>query len=110
MDRRLQRIGRNIRSLRESKGYTIEYMAELAKVSPTHIQRVETSNKGVSLTCLYRIADALHVSLGYLIELDSITGNLEFNSEFQKRMDVEELMFWEDVIIYCKQAVKKYNL
>lgn len=110
MDQRLQRIGWNIRSLRESKGYTIEYMAELAKVSPAHIQRIETSNKGVSLPCLYRIADALHVSLGYLIELDRITGNFEFSDVFQEGMGIEELMFWKEVISCCKQIMKKYNI
>ena len=110
VDQRLQRIGWNIRSLRESKGYTIEYMAELAKVSPAHIQRIETSNKGVSLPCLYRIADALHVSLGYLIELDRITGNFELSDVFQEGMGIEELMFWKEVISCCKQIMKKYNI
>ena len=110
MDQRLQRIGWNIRSLRESKGYTIEYMAELAEVSPAHIQRIETSNKGVSLPCLYRIADALHVSLGHLIELDSTTGSLELSDVFQDGMCIEEMMFWKDVIIYCKEMTKKYNI
>jgi len=38
-------------------------MAELAKVNPTHIQWVETSNKGVSFTCLYQIADALQAAI-----------------------------------------------
>lgn len=110
MDRRLQRIGWNIRYLRERNGYTIEYMAELAEVSPAHIQRFETANKGVSLSCLYRIADALHVSLGYLIELDSTTENLDYCNMFQERMGIQEMMFWEDIISYCKQIVRKKRI
>lgn len=110
MDHRLKRIGWNIRSLRESKSYTIEYVAELAEVSPAHIQRIETANKGVSLSCLCRIADALHVSLGYLIELDSTTGNLDFSDVFQEKMGIQEMMFWKDIIGCCKQTIKKYNI
>ncbi len=110
MDHRLQRIGWNIRNLRESRGYTIEYMAELAEVSPAHIQRIETANKGVSLPCLCRIADALHVSLGFLIEMDSTTGNVNFGKEFQEQMSIQEIDFWEDIISYCKRMVRKYNI
>lgn len=110
MDHRLQRIGWNIRNLRESRGYTIEYMAELAEVSPAHIQRIETANKGVSLPCLCRIADALHVSLGFLIEMDSTTGNVNFGKEFQEQMSIREIDFWEDIISYCKRTVRKYNI
>lgn len=110
MDHRLQRIGWNIRNLRESRGYTIEYMAELVDVSPTHIQRIETANKGVSLPCLYRIADALHVSLGFLVEMDNTTGNVNFSDEFLGQMGIQEISFWEDIINYCKQTIKKYNI
>lgn len=110
MDHRLQRIGWNIRNLRESRGYTIEYMAELVDVSPAHIQRIETANKGVSLPCLYRIADALHVSLGFLVEMDSTKRRVDFSDGFQEQMSIQEISFWKDVIIYCKRMIKKYNI
>ena len=85
-------------------------MAELVEVSPAYIQRIETVNKGISLPCPYRIVDALHVSLEYLIELDSTTGNLDFGDVFQEKMGIQEMMFWEDIISYCKQMIKKYNI
>lgn len=110
MDHRLQVLGWNIRNLREIRGYTIEYMAELVDVSPSHIQRIETANKGVSLPCLYRIADALHVSLGFLVEMDDTTGSLEFSDTLQEKMSIQEMMFWEDIISYCKRTIKKYNI
>lgn len=51
MDYRLRVIGRNIRKIREKNNYTIEYVAELAEISPAHLQRVETFKKGVSISC-----------------------------------------------------------
>lgn len=110
MDYRLQKLGWNIRSLRESRGYTIEYMAEMVDVSPAHIQRIETANKGVSLSCLCRIADVLQVSLGLLVEMDSTAGSACFYDELQEQMSLQEVRFWKDIINYCKQAVKKYNI
>lgn len=110
MDHRLQALGWNIRNLRESRGYTIEYMAELVDVSPSHIQRIETANKGVSLSCLYRIADALHVSPGFLVETENVTGDRKLSDALQETMSIQEIMFWEDVISYCKRTIKKYNI
>ena len=71
MDYRLQKLGWNIRSLRESRGYTIEYMAEMVDVSPAHIQRIETANKGVSLSCLCRIAYASKKLIILLFYIDN---------------------------------------
>lgn len=93
MDYRLQKLGWNIRSLRESRGYTIEYMAEMVDVSPAHIQRIETANKGVSLSCLCRIADVLQVSLGLLVEMDSTAGSACFYDELQEQMSLQEVRF-----------------
>lgn len=48
--------------------------------------------------------------LGFLIEMDSTTGNVNFGKEFQKQMSIWEIDFWEDIISYCKRTVRKYNI
>lgn len=71
MDYRLRVIGKNIWKIREKNSYTIEYVAELAEISPAHLQRVETFKKGVSIFCLYRITDSLDVPIDVLLREDA---------------------------------------
>ena len=94
MDYRLRVIGKNIRKIREKNNYTIEYVAELAEINPAHLQRVETFKKGVSISCLYRIADSLDVSIDVLFKDDTsfVEQNLQPCSNNPDGNFIEELM------------------
>lgn len=91
MDYRLRVIGKNIRKIREKNNYTIEYVAELAEINPAHLQRVETFEKGVSISCLYRIADSLDVSIDVLFKDDTsfVEQNLQSCSNNQMEISLK---------------------
>lgn len=58
-----QKIGKRIRSIRQSQGLTQEQLAESSDLSPSYISRVETGDSTPSLECLCKIAGALDVGL-----------------------------------------------
>lgn len=56
-----ERIGATIRAIRESRGLTLEKLAELADVTPQHLGVVERGQVNVSVDFLIAIARPLAV-------------------------------------------------
>ena len=54
-------VANNIRSLRLSRGLTLEQLAEKVGLSHTHVQRIETGKRGLSVPVAERFATALNV-------------------------------------------------
>ena len=68
-----QALGLKIREIRKSHNLSQERLSEIVGISPNYLSRVETYNGGVvSLPTLVKIANALTVSMDYLLA-DSLT-------------------------------------
>lgn len=63
-------VARNVRRLRTERGWSLDVLAGRAAVSKGMLIQVEQIRTNPSLTTLVRIAEALHVSLARLVELD----------------------------------------
>jgi len=61
------RVGRNVRRLRQSRGFSQERLAELVGNSVKHIGQVERGEVNVGLDILSEIARALAADLGELL-------------------------------------------
>ena len=61
-------VGRRIRTMRVSKGFTGQRLADLAKISPAYLSEVERGLSEVSGEKLLRIATSLGVSVQSLLE------------------------------------------
>ena len=68
-------LGKRIRNTRQTKKMTQEQLAEMCALSAAHIGHIERGTRIPSLDTVFRIAQALDVSLDYLI-FDSL-GNDE---------------------------------
>ena len=60
-------MGNRIRQVREEKHYTRERLSEEANISTKFLYEIEMGIKGFSVSTLCRIADALDISVEYLI-------------------------------------------
>lgn len=60
-------IGANIKILREIRGLRQKELADLAKISAASLSHIENGGRQPSLEMLYKIADALNVSIINLI-------------------------------------------
>ncbi|MBE6949009.1 MAG: helix-turn-helix transcriptional regulator [Ruminococcaceae bacterium] len=61
-------LGLNIAYYRKSKGLSQSQLAEMVKISRTHMSRIETADCAVSLDVVFEISDALSVSLDKLFD------------------------------------------
>lgn len=60
-------VGERIMILRTERQYSREQLAELADISAKFLYEIEVNKKGFSSSTLVRLADALEVSLDYVM-------------------------------------------
>ena len=63
----LQKMGKQIRALREQSGSTQKEMAELLGCTPSHSQKIEYGKVNIPTTTLAFLADYFEVSTDYLL-------------------------------------------
>lgn len=61
-------IGRNLGRIRRDKGYTQEQLEALAEITQPYISGLESGARNPTITVLVRLAHALEVSVGDLIQ------------------------------------------
>jgi transcriptional regulator with XRE-family HTH domain len=66
----LMSLGSNLRSIRESKGFTQEQLANELAVEISQISRIERGVINTSITTLYAISKVLNVSITELFDFD----------------------------------------
>ncbi|MFJ6023556.1 helix-turn-helix domain-containing protein [Brevundimonas sp. NPDC092305] len=59
-----RRVGRNIKALREAKGWSQEELADQAELHRTYVSGVERGLRNPTVTVLERLAKALKVTIG----------------------------------------------
>jgi len=64
----LIKFGKRVRDERLKKGYSQEYLGELAKVHRTYIGMIERAEKNITLTNMEKIARALDKKISTLID------------------------------------------
>lgn len=87
MDIDYGKVGKRIRTIRLSRGITQEKLAELADLSPQHMNRIEKASRNTSVEAIYRIAEALEVAPDELLHgADNIT-KVNYDEELKTLLD-----------------------
>lgn len=68
LEHRLEVIGSRIRAARDDLGWTQERLANEAGLNRTYIGQLECGDRNVAVGNLFKIADALKVSIGELAD------------------------------------------
>ena len=75
-------IGKRLKNLRVSKGFTLEQLAEKLKVSIPFISRIENGNLEISLRRLSQICEILDVPEGTILNGTTTSSKSYLNDEF----------------------------
>lgn len=67
---KLQLLAKNIKHYRKQKGLSQNELAELLNISREHLAKLETTKRCISLKLLFKLSDALNVSLKDLFTFD----------------------------------------
>jgi len=96
-----RQLGARIARHRKALGLTQAKLAELVRVQPETVCRLETGSVGVSLRLVVRIADAIHLDLHELLRFKEPTSSkdlaLERLMRFAARLSADEIKLVLDV-------------
>lgn len=93
-------IGERLKTLREERGYSLTKLADLAGVSKSYLSYLERDLRdNPSLQFLSKIADALDVTLEYLI-------GMEYANTAEKELDAE----WKELIDSLDRTMTRDDL
>lgn len=65
-----ENFGKKIKNLREQKGYSIEYFANIANIDRTYISDIEKGKRNVSLLIIEKLSKALEVNIQELFSYE----------------------------------------
>ena len=57
------KFGHKIKALREEKGFSIEYLANIANIDRTYISDIEKGKRNVSLLIIEKLSNAFEVNI-----------------------------------------------
>ena len=66
----LERIGRRVKELRVAKGLTQQELAAVLDIEKSNMSRLEAGRVNISATALYKIAQALDMTLSELLMVE----------------------------------------
>jgi transcriptional regulator with XRE-family HTH domain len=65
-----QKIGEKIRRLRESKDISQQNLAAICNFEKANLSRIETGRTNPTISTLYKISQALEVSLSEIVDVE----------------------------------------
>ncbi len=68
---KLIEFGKNLRIARHIKGYSMEQLAEIANLNPTHIGKIERAEMAPTLLTILSLLEALDVDFNTLVDYKS---------------------------------------
>ncbi|MDD4190937.1 MAG: helix-turn-helix transcriptional regulator [Mangrovibacterium sp.] len=66
-----RKIGEKIRMLRESKGISQQNLAAICNFEKANLSRIESGRTNPTVSTLYKISQALEVSLSEIVDVES---------------------------------------
>lgn len=98
MDKEFQVIAKNIKCLREKKGYTQEQLAEAVDLSASHLSKVESGQRRIGMKAYLSILQVLGV------------GDEEFVSIAVEEKKEGDYKKFQDMMKDCNKAERKFLL
>lgn len=103
-------IGYRIKITRLKYKITQEKLSEICDITPQHLSNIENGNTKVSLPTLIRIANALNVTVDYLL-VDVLNNNkdiiMEEVAKFFNNCNKEEIDSYLEILYKMKQMYDK---
>lgn len=79
-----------IRNERKNKRITQEELAEMLKVSPTHVKHIESGHRKPSIEILFELAKILNISLDEVVFPKNRTPNDATRGKIERLLDVSD--------------------
>lgn len=110
----MNNIGFNIRKIREQKGFSQEYMANVLNISQASYARMENEETKITVERLQKIAEILQTSIIDFFNSDKFTihnQNYEgaYGNGYVQNLNIENKEATEKLIASYEERIKEYQ-
>lgn len=98
-------IGNKLKSIRQSKGLTQEYIANMANVNTSHISNIENNRVKISLQTLVYVCKALDVTIDFVLSNEYNLSDTVLDNEIIKELETCDYSTKEQLLKIIK-AIK----
>ena len=95
-------IGKNIRKIREQKGFTQQQIAELVNMHRSNYSKVESGERELSVTALNKVAKHFGMTLD---ELVNFKGKVPTEEKIEDKATIEQLKLINELDAEDKQMI-----
>lgn len=102
-------VGVRIREVRTRRGITQEKLAELADISPQHMNRIENATRNTSVEAVYRIAEALEVAPDALLYGSIGPSRVDYDMELRELLqdcNDFEMHVLSEMLVNTKKSIR----
>jgi XRE family transcriptional regulator, regulator of sulfur utilization len=83
------KLGKNLKSIRNSRGLSLDKVADLTGVSKAMLAQIERGESNPSISIIWKIANGLHLSFTSLIEEQNPTVSIVSSSELDPLLEAD---------------------
>lgn len=98
-------IGNKLKNIRQSKGLTQEYIANMANVNTSHISNIENNRVKISLQTLVYVCKALDVTIDFVLSNEYNLSDTILDNEIIKELETCDYSTKEQLLKIIK-AIK----
>ena len=103
----MNKTGFNIRKMRESKGFSQDYMAQVLNISQASYARIENEDTKITVERLYKIAEVLEKNIIDFFDADKLKIDTQNNYEGSYGNGFIQNLYIENKEIYEKLLKSK---
>lgn len=77
MEQEIAAVAENLRTVRESRGLSLDQLAELTGVSKSMLRQIETGKSSPTISTIWKIANGIHVSFTSLLQKPTVQAEVK---------------------------------
>jgi transcriptional regulator with XRE-family HTH domain len=77
MEQSVEAVSENLRTVRESRGLSLDQLAELTGVSKSMLRQIETGKSSPTISTIWKIANGLHLSFTALLRKPTVQAEVK---------------------------------
>ncbi|MFE4571326.1 helix-turn-helix domain-containing protein [Paenibacillus chitinolyticus] len=97
-------LGSRIKQIRKDKGITQEELAEKMNTSSPYVGNVERGQKNITMSSLFRFADALNVRVMDLFAFESFTDSDALKKELDQKATEDKMLPLIELLLQCNTS------
>ncbi|MCL2215820.1 MAG: helix-turn-helix transcriptional regulator [Defluviitaleaceae bacterium] len=103
-------VGARVRRLRKTLGFSVDRLAEILDITPSHVRLIEYGQRGVTLALCQKLCDTFNLTADYVIYGDARADENAVKGDYSGIAELAAASLTEDERACFAAIMKEYTL